>query len=1267
MRARYLIVLPVLLAQLAAPAGAAPIDPGRAEPSAIAHTHQLTLITGDRVTYTVLADGKQAASVQASPREGGAPVYFHTVSDADGYYVIPSDAGAGIASGMLDRQLFNVSGLVEQGLTDTIPVITKGTATTARRATTLTSIGATATRIDAPATFWRDLHSPTTRTAGTTKVWLDRTVEVALEQTVPQVGAPAAWRAGFDGTGVTVAVLDTGVDTTHPDLAGRIAATANFTTDPDAIDGHGHGTHVASTVAGHGTASDGRYRGVAPGAQLVIGKVLPNSGAGPLSAVIAGMEWAARGGADVVSMSLTGPPTDGTDPGSLAVEALTEETGALFVVASGNDYADAHVGTPAAAAKALAVGAVDKQDVLAPYSNRGPRRGDAAVKPELTAPGSDVVAARAAGTAMGSPVDDRYTQASGTSMATPHVAGAAALLAQAHPDWSWAQLKDALVSTANPGDYTVFQGGTGRLDVARAVTQVVRGPGAVSIGAIPAPWQEDRTQDLTYHNDGSEPVTLDLALIGHGWDGRALPDGALSLGADRLTVPANGAATVTLTVDAAAGDPGAYVALVSATAGETRLRTAVSYYKATAAHRLTVRTLDSAGRPGTPGMPIYAVKLDGALPNDPFLQQVTWGWGDDTGSVVLNVAGGRYDVYGAVTEYDVVGRRTTVMAEPELTITGEHTVTLDARRGVPINPRMPERTDVLSLAYGTLRGFEGGQFGHGYLFDFDSWGYYVTPTRRVETGWLEAYERWRFGTRTAEVEVGSDRIGREELDVLYRPFYAAPKLAGRHELPLVFAGAGTPAELAAAGVGGKAVLVRIPIPDGEPFRMGYAFNAAQQVTADAAAAGAAAVLPYVAVPGAWGIDFLPGELIPQLSVSYADGEQLRQHLSERVTRRPATLTIEGRLNPERIYQLRYRTEGFVPDRYDRSVDLRGLARIDAEYRTDRPGLADLTSWAGFSPREQFQSGLASAFWVPASWTEYVGPTADLDLHWLRTTTQTTGGRDLGYPQTSLQARDRFEPGELPTRETWFAPPITHGAVEVPDGYAAELRCAFCRHGDFFLPGYYYLDGDPRHYAQSFHATSTYRLFRDGQEVPREGSTTNPRFRLPAGESTYRLDAVDTQPLGPDVRALATRVQTSWTFQSSPPPNGAKPAGYSCPVANLAAGCAFQPLLRPRYDLDLDGLNRAIAGQTFTFHVDASPHQAAPYDGRVNGLTVWASTDGGATWQPARTYRAGHDRFAVQVEHPRLDRTDGFVWLRTEAWDSHGNTVEQLIERAYALR
>ncbi|WP_392841036.1 S8 family serine peptidase [Streptomyces sp. LN500] len=118
-----------------------------------------------------------------------------------------------------------------------------------------------------------------------------------LADSTAQIGAQKVWAEGDTGTGVKVAVLDTGVDTEHPDLAGQVDATASFIPEePEITDFHGHGTHTASTIAGTGSASDGKERGVAPGARLEIGKVLNGRGSGQESWIIAGMEWAARTG-----------------------------------------------------------------------------------------------------------------------------------------------------------------------------------------------------------------------------------------------------------------------------------------------------------------------------------------------------------------------------------------------------------------------------------------------------------------------------------------------------------------------------------------------------------------------------------------------------------------------------------------------------------------------------------------------------------------------------------------------------------------------------------------------------------------------------------------------------------------------------------------------------------------------------------------------------------------------------------------------------------
>jgi subtilisin family serine protease len=159
--------------------------------------------------------------------------------------------------------------------------------------------------------------------------------------------------------------------------------------------------------------------------------VLSDGGGGYESWIIAGMEWAVARDASVVNLSLGGSPNEGTGPVELALNELSRSSGTLFVVAAGNMGPDRYsVSSPATATEAFSVAASNRNQTTACFSGAGPGLGgDFAAKPEIAAPGVDIVAARASGS-WGDGVGDHYVKASGTSMAAPHVAGAAAILAQ---------------------------------------------------------------------------------------------------------------------------------------------------------------------------------------------------------------------------------------------------------------------------------------------------------------------------------------------------------------------------------------------------------------------------------------------------------------------------------------------------------------------------------------------------------------------------------------------------------------------------------------------------------------------------------------------------------------------------------------------------------------------------------------------------------------------------------------------------------------------
>ncbi len=657
----------------AAPSTAGP--PTRAD--AATPTHTVTLITGDRLRV----GGGDSPTITVERTPGREHTQFRTSRVGDQHLVIPLDAMPLIEAGRLDQRLFDVAALIEYGYTDdrrdSVPVIityergatakTTPGVTVSRALTSVTSAAATIGKADA-ATTWHGMATA----AGVDKVWLDGLRRPSLEQSVPQIGAPAAHDAGFTGTGTTVAVLDTGVDDTHADLAGRVVASRNFTEEPDG-DLVGHGTHVASTVAGTGVASDGRLRGVAFGASILSGKVCEVFGC-PESSILAGMEWAAaEQGADVVNMSLGGPDGPGLDLLEEAVERLTADHGTLFVIAAGNAGSEGSVGSPSTADAALAVGAVDRQDRLAAFSSRGPRL-DGAIKPEVTAPGVDIVAARAGTT-------DGYFAASGTSMATPHVAGAAALLAQRHPDWTPAQLKAALVGTAVPADGGgVYEQGGGRIDVGVAIDQALLAqPATVSLGRPLWPHQDDEPvrSTTTIHNTGTTDVTLTLELHATGPGGIAPPAGMFTLDATEVTVPAGGTADLGVTADTGTGGPdGLYGGWLTASAGgTTALRIPIAVDQEVESYDVTVARLgfDGATSPG------FVTIVDPATFRF-FDAEIT------DGPVVVRVPKGRYLMESAF--FDDPDRIAQIV-QPLLEITGPTSLTLDARQARPVRVTVP--------------------------------------------------------------------------------------------------------------------------------------------------------------------------------------------------------------------------------------------------------------------------------------------------------------------------------------------------------------------------------------------------------------------------------------------------------------------------------------------------------------------------------------------------------------------------------------------------
>lgn len=295
------------------------------------------------------------------------------------------------------------------------------------------------------------------------RIWPDLPVRAWLDTSAPLIRAPEVWRAGYTGQGAKVAVVDTGIDIAHIDFSGRVAGLKDFTGEGPQ-DLSGHGTHVAGIVAGSGAASRGQYRGIAHQATLYIAKVLDKNGFGLTSQVIAGLEWALDQEVDVINLSLGSEgPCDGTDALSEACDLIVER-GIVVCVAAGNSGPEpGSIGPPGCARLVVTVGASTDRDNVASFSSRGPTL-DGRVKPDIVFPGVGIISCRARDTSIGNPVDPYYTSTSGTSMAAPHASGVAALLLQARPDLTPAQVKSLMMETAVDLEEVAEAQGAGRGD-----------------------------------------------------------------------------------------------------------------------------------------------------------------------------------------------------------------------------------------------------------------------------------------------------------------------------------------------------------------------------------------------------------------------------------------------------------------------------------------------------------------------------------------------------------------------------------------------------------------------------------------------------------------------------------------------------------------------------------------------------------------------------------------------------------------------------------
>ncbi|KQX08169.1 MULTISPECIES: S8 family peptidase [unclassified Leifsonia] len=1235
-----------------------------------AGTHSVTLITGDRVRVTDLGDGTRAVEIETAVP--GAAVQSVEL-DGD-LHVLPSSALPYLAAGSLDPDLFNVTQLIEFGYDDASvpatpvivefadadgPALMTAPVPGVEIGTPLESIGGAAAIADhaAAADAWSALTGsaggtgatgPSTFSAepalagGIASIHLDGKVEATLDSSVPYIGAPAAWAEGYTGAGVTVAVLDTGIDDTHPDIAGRVLpGSMSFVPGEDATtDTQGHGTHVASTVAGTGAASGGVHRGVADGADLLVGKVLGADGSGQDSWIIEGMQWAGEN-ADIVSMSLgSSQASDGLDVMAEALNAISEETGALFVVAAGNNGAPESIGSPGSAARALTVGSVeDPSGELANYSSQGPLALSGALKPELAGPGSSVTAARSAD----SPGEGSYITMSGTSMATPHVAGAAAILKQLHPEYTAEQLRATLLSTTTDVGLTSYQAGTGVVNVATAIDATVIASGSGDFGMLA--WGETaepvvRTVDVA--NSGDAEVVLDLTASLEG-----AADDVLTLDTNVLTIPAGESRSVTMTVDPTKVPAGTQLAgaLLGSIDGTVVTRTALGMIAEMERYNLTVKATGFTGEP----IDTYGIMYEaGSGDYYPF---------GVAGDVTMRMPAGRY---GVMTFMDALRSGdsvvTALVGDPDLVLDGDATVAFDARTTKPVTVDVGDSgvDAVFSRLDYRIDGFTGT-----YYRDLLSDGFYAQPMTAPNADSFSFTSRWRLQDPLLTLAAGKRR-----LDVTVQAgstFYD-----GRLRADAVDVGTGSAAEFAAVSAKGKiAVATRSD-----------AVSPSERA-ANALAAHATMLLVVNDADGElseWvgADDYVTDVAIPVASISGVEGRALLASLAVAASKgkRPSpakavTLTGVGVSAADEVYDISRFVDGSIPgDLHYRPTKLAKTTTtyhghagdLVGEFRWDYgPGI-DVSS--GFYLRTE--RGLTRTEWVNTDKVEWNQGAALIAAAW--------EVRDVKRAYTPKQK----------STTSYFAPivrPFVGPGYWAPERIAAFAQVNVPSWGD---------GGSPQHtgafdvFEQRPDRSQLTEVWIDGEQVAASPWQSATVFDIPDGEHEWRVLNTATH----DGRYLpsSTKTVTEWTFR-----NGGSADDFTEQTL---------PMMQAFYDVDADASGavggKRSSGRPIDLGLELSHIESADGMAELTGATLEMRTAGGQ-WTPvalkpaAATGQASgasaspdeepvaspminypEERPFLKAYSAKLAVPDAGAWidLRVTATDAAGNTFSQEIERAF---
>jgi hypothetical protein len=482
------------------------------------------------------------------------------------------------------------------------------------------------------------------------------------------------------GENVSVAVLDTGIDATHPDLEDRVVHRHEIVENGSVLDPSGHGTAVAGIIAGTGNASDGRRTGLAPEADLIDVRVADRNAYGTISELIAGIEYTVEEtDADVITMSLE---TVSRDRELATAIDWAIDRGVVVLTAGGNQGEYRSIDQTGTPEDVITVGATGREvDSVASFSSHGPT-GDGRVKPDLVAPGENVPTLAPDSGDPGGQSTDQYTEFSGTSASAPYAAGAVALLLDRDPALTVDELHSRLGSTATPlPDADAFEQGSGRIDVQDALDPHILVDEPVVNPGVLEPDETVRRQ-IRFENPDERPHQFSLDPTLEHVDSGGDASDRLSMNRSEITLAPGETTTVEIEIEAPT-ETGLYAGFLHYTVDGERRSIALGFVRGGLV-TIEKRTLTRDESVDGTFLLLFSEDLT------------------HTGSVTFEDGNATF-VSGGGTYYFVSGRTdgatgTTVLMHEKRELEGSERIVLDERETVPA------RMDVepIADAYGPL-------------------------------------------------------------------------------------------------------------------------------------------------------------------------------------------------------------------------------------------------------------------------------------------------------------------------------------------------------------------------------------------------------------------------------------------------------------------------------------------------------------------------------------------------------------------------------------